>query len=80
MGIRPEDIHLDIKEEIDFEGEVVLVEPMGASNLVSVNVKGRELKILSHKLFEIREIVTLSFSPHQAYFFDTQNGLRLRFN
>lgn len=80
MGIRPEDIHLDAKEEIDFRGEVVLVEPMGASNLVSVNVKGRELKVLSHKLFEIRELVTLSISPPQAYFFDTYNGLRLRSN
>lgn len=78
MGIRPEQISIEVKEEISLVGEVVLVEPMGASNLVSIHVKGNEIKALSHDIFGIHQSVSISFSPRDAYFFDVQNGLRLR--
>lgn len=78
MGIRPEQISLDVKEEISFIGEIVLVEPMGASNLVSIRVGENEIKILSKESPHPRESIHISFLAQDVYFFDTQSGLRLR--
>jgi ABC-type sugar transport system ATPase subunit len=78
VGIRPEQISLDVKEEISFIGEVVLVEPMGASNLVSVSVGENEIKILSKEAPHLQESIHISFPARDAHFFDSQSGLRLR--
>jgi ABC-type sugar transport system ATPase subunit len=78
MGIRPEQISLDVKEEISFVGEVTLVEPMGASNLVSICVGGNEIKILSKESPHLQESIHISFPAQDVYFFDPQSELRLR--
>jgi ABC-type sugar transport system ATPase subunit len=78
MGIRPEQICLDVKEEISFTGEVVLVEPMGASNLVSIRAGKNEMKILSKEKPHLQESIHISFPAQDVYFFDTQSELRLR--
>jgi len=78
MGIRPE--HLDVGGEREFRypGEVVLVEPLGQNNLVSIRVEDGELRVLSGKALKAGEAVELSFSPRDAYFFDLETGLRLK--
>jgi multiple sugar transport system ATP-binding protein len=78
MGIRPEEISLDVKEEISFMGEVVLVETMGASNLVSIRIGENEIKILSKQTPRLQDPIHISFLVRDAYFFDSQSGLRLR--
>jgi len=77
MGIRPEHIATESRKGIAFEGETVLVEPMGPTNLVSVKVGGNELKLFLASLPSVGESLCLSFSPRDAYFFDAQSGLRL---
>jgi ABC-type sugar transport system ATPase subunit len=78
MGIRPEQISIEVKEENSFVGEVVLVEPMGASNLVSIRVGENEIKILSKESPHLQESIHISFPAQDVYFFDTQSGLRMR--
>jgi ABC-type sugar transport system ATPase subunit len=78
MGIRPEQIGIKVKQEVSFTGEVVLVEPMGASNLVSIRVGENEMKILSKESPHPQESIHISFSTQDVYFFDTQSGLRLK--
>jgi ABC-type sugar transport system ATPase subunit len=79
MGIRPERIRLDAREEVSMKGEVILVEPMGASQLVSVRVGENELKALSLQAPDLRK-THVSFFPEDVYFFDNPSGLRLRPN
>jgi len=78
MGIRPEHIRFGEEEEIFLEGEVFLIEPMGPNNLISVRVRENALRFLSQEAPDLYKPVSLSFSPRDAYFFDSQNGLRLR--
>jgi multiple sugar transport system ATP-binding protein len=78
MGIRPEHIFTDDRKEIQLKGETVLVEPLGPTNLVSVKVKGNEIKVLSPENHRLRDTITLSFSTDDIYFFDAQEGDRLK--
>jgi multiple sugar transport system ATP-binding protein len=78
VGIRPEQMSLDLKEEISSVGEVVLVESMGASNVVSIRAGENEIKILSKEPLRPQESIHFSFPAKDAYFFDAQSGLRLR--
>jgi multiple sugar transport system ATP-binding protein len=78
MGIRPEQISIEVKEEVSFVGEVALVEPMGASNLVLIRVGENEIKILSKETPYLQESIHISFPAQDIYFFDTQSGNRLR--
>jgi len=78
MAIRPEDLAPGRQEEIRLMGETMLVEPMGAANLISVKVGQIELRMcFSHQPME-GEALPFSFSPRLALFFDAQSGLRLR--
>jgi multiple sugar transport system ATP-binding protein len=77
-GIRPEHLSMGIEKEVTLRGEVVLVEPLGESSLVSVRVGENEIKILTNEIPALHESVSLSFSPKDAYIFEKQTGLRLR--
>lgn len=80
IGIRPEHIGMEVKEEVSFVGEVALVEPMGASNLVSIRVGKNEMKMLSKETPHLQESIHISFPAQDVFFFDTESGLRLRPN
>ncbi|MBI5578092.1 MAG: ABC transporter ATP-binding protein [Deltaproteobacteria bacterium] len=77
MEIRPEHIAHGSREDITLEGETLLVEPMGPTNLVSVRVGENELKMFLSSPPRVGEPMRLSFSSRKAYFFEAQSGLRL---
>jgi multiple sugar transport system ATP-binding protein len=77
MGIRPENLDHGSREGIPLEGETVLAEPMGSTNLISVKVGENELKLFLARLPSEGERLSFSFSSGHALFFDAQSGLRL---
>jgi multiple sugar transport system ATP-binding protein len=78
LGIRPEYIVVNGMKGIQLKGEAVLVEPLGSSNLVSVKLKENEIKVLSLESCRLHDTITLSFSADDVYFFDGQEGDRLK--
>lgn len=82
LGIRPEDVHLANPEErVTIQGRIFLVENLGMQNLISVMVKGSEVKIRAllpaHQAWEGEE-VSLSMSPQAIHWFDVQTGDRIQ--
>jgi len=77
MEIRPENLVHESQEQIMLQGEAVLVEPMGPSNLVSVKVRENELKMLLASRPILGAPLRFSFSSRHAFFFDAQSGRRL---
>jgi multiple sugar transport system ATP-binding protein len=77
MAIRPEHLGRGTREGVALEGETVLIEPMGPSNLVSIRVGENELKLLLASPPSPGEPLNLSFSSRNALFFDAESGLRL---
>ncbi len=77
MGIRPEHLRLGPGEEVCLKAEVILVESLGGSNLVSLKVGQNELRALSEGSGMDRLTTTASFSPAKAYFFEAESGARL---
>ncbi len=77
-GIRPEHIVLGAHKEISLMGVPVLIEPIGATHLVSIRVGGNELKVLTTEAPPLQKEVMASFSIEDVYFFDGENGDRLR--
>jgi multiple sugar transport system ATP-binding protein len=80
VGIRPEQMVLGELRGISLKGITILMEPVGISNLITIKVGNNELKVLTNEVPAINEPVDFSFSLHDIYFFDEQNGLRLRAN
>ena len=81
LGIRPEDVHLATPEDrLTIQGRIFLVENLGMQNLISVRVKGSEIRIRAllpaHQAWEGEE-VSLSMSPDAIHWFDVQTGDRL---
>jgi multiple sugar transport system ATP-binding protein len=77
MAIRPEDLSHGTSGDILLEGDVVLIEPIGPANLVSVKVGANELKLLLTSPPIPGGPLTLSFSLRNTLFFDSRSGLRL---
>ncbi len=81
MGLRPEDVHLAQPEDrLTIQGRIFLVENLGMQNLISVQVKGSDLRIRAllpaNQAWE-GEDVTLSISPQAVHWFDVQSGDRI---
>lgn len=81
LGLRPEDVHLaKADDRLTLQGRIFLVENLGMQNLISVRVKGSELRIRallpSDQVWE-GEDVTLSMSPQDIHWFDVQTGDRI---
>ncbi|MEW6492679.1 MAG: ABC transporter ATP-binding protein [Cyanobacteriota bacterium] len=81
LGLRPEDVHLAKPEDrLTIQGRIFLVENLGMQNLISVQVKGSELRIRAllpaNQAWE-GEDVTLSMSPQAIHWFDVQSGDRI---
>jgi multiple sugar transport system ATP-binding protein len=84
LGIRPEDVYLaEFEDRLTIQGRIFLVENLGMQNLISVRVKGTEMRIRallpSDQVWEGEE-VTLSMSPEDIHWFDVQTGDRLSNN
>jgi multiple sugar transport system ATP-binding protein len=77
-GIRPEHIVLGTQKDISLMGVPVLIEPSGATHLVSIRVGGNELKMLTTEPPHLQNKIMASFSLHDVYFFDDESGYRLR--
>jgi multiple sugar transport system ATP-binding protein len=77
MEIRPENVLGGSRRDNTLEGETVLVEPIGPSNLISVKVGQNELKMFLDRRPMEGERVTLSLSTRHTLFFDAQSGERL---
>jgi len=80
MEIRPEHFAHGSQEDITLEGETVLLEPMGSTNLISVRVGENELKMYLARQPIEGERLRLSFASRNALFFDPRSGLRLNPN
>jgi multiple sugar transport system ATP-binding protein len=78
MGIRPEHLRVGVVEEVHVKGEVILVESLGGSDLITLKVGQNELRGLSGGTGELHPLATASFSPARVYFFDAKNGVRIR--
>jgi ABC-type sugar transport system ATPase subunit len=77
LEIRPERLSFGTQEDVKLNGETVLVEPMGSSNLISVKVGENELRMFLSRRPGEGEHLSLSFSSCNALFFDPRSGLRL---
>ncbi len=83
LGIRPEDVHLAQPEDkLTIQGQIFLVENLGMQNLISVRVRGSELKIRAllpaNQIWEGEE-VTLSMVPESLHWFDVKSGDRIHY-
>lgn len=81
IGIRPEDVHLaEPDDRLTIQGRIFLVEHLGMQNLISVRIKGSDLKVRAllpaHQRWEGEE-VTLSIAPQAIHWFDVQTGDRI---
>jgi multiple sugar transport system ATP-binding protein len=81
IGLRPEDVHLATPEDrLTIQGRIFLVENLGMQNLISVRVRGSELRIRALLPADQRwesEDVSLSISPQDIHWFDVQSGDRI---
>jgi ABC-type sugar transport system ATPase subunit len=78
MAIRPENLIPESQEEIGLQGEVILIEPMGPTNLISVKVGQTEWRMSFARRPIEGETLRFSFSSSNALFFDAKSGLRLK--
>ena len=78
MGIRPEHLSVGAVEDVCLKGEVILVESLGGSDLISLKVGQNELRVLNGGTGELHLSTTASFSPTKTYFFDAKSGVRLK--
>lgn len=81
MGLRPEDVHLAQPEDrVTVQGRIFLVENLGMQNLISVQVKGSDLRIRAllpaNQAWEGEDVI-LSMSPQAIHWFDVQSGDRI---
>ena len=74
FGIRPEDLE---PAEAGFAGEVRVIEPLGAHQLVTMNVAGQLFRAVldSDRRVSLGETLTLAPRPDRVRWFDTASGL-----
>jgi multiple sugar transport system ATP-binding protein len=80
FGVRPDDLHLEARSGTEpIQGQVELVEPLGAESLVHVRV-GSELIIMraeGRRLFESDRPITLHADLQRIYLFDRASDRRV---
>ena len=78
MAVRPESLIPESRGEICLQGDVILTEPMGPTNLISVRVGQTDWRMCSARRPNEGERLRFSFSSGHALFFDARTGQRLR--
>jgi ABC-type sugar transport system ATPase subunit len=81
LGIRPERIRPEMKG-VAVKGVVDVVEPLGATKTVIINVAGVSLiaSVDADVKAEDGESITLFVQPEQVHYFDAETGLSLSRN
>lgn len=76
MGIRAEHITISLGEG---EAKVMVVEPLGSHNLLTLDLAGEPLKVVLPPEVrpDIGQRVSISFNPDKGRFFDPHTGKRL---
>ena len=69
IGIRPEDISLEIKSEISAEIRVDLIENLGSERIIYTHINGSEIRIKSTKSIKDKNI-TIYLPKNKLYLFD----------
>ncbi len=77
VGVRPEAITLTASETGHLRGRVVLVEPLGDTTLVQVEVQGIDIWVKAQVVPAVGERLGLVISEAARYYFDAQTGQRL---
>lgn len=74
IGIRPHDMKLGDREDIVFNGEVILVETVGHSLLVTIQVDDQELRFIADPSLSIRvnTVVKVSVASEKIKLFDQE--------
>jgi multiple sugar transport system ATP-binding protein len=78
-GIRPEHVEISANPASGAAGQVELIEPMGLSTLVHLNVAGEPIKALSFERLDLRPgmPVGISVSPQRVHLFDPASEQRV---
>ncbi|ACL69093.1 ABC transporter ATP-binding protein [Halothermothrix orenii] len=79
VGIRPQDIKITSQEKGDFNGKVYVYEPFVTYGILTVNVRGIQLQILTEhdSQFNIGDNIALKVNPDDLYLFDKESGMNL---
>jgi multiple sugar transport system ATP-binding protein len=74
FGIRPEDVE---PADAGFSGEVRVIEPLGAHQLVTMNIAGQLFRAVldSDRRVSLGETLTLAPRPDRVRWFDSETGL-----
>ena len=73
IGIRPEDISLENKNEISFEVTLDLVENLGSEKILYSHINGEEIRIKSSKNIKYKNI-TIYLPKNKLYLFDSNKN------
>ena len=76
IGIRPEDISLENKSEIEAKITIDLVENLGSEKIIYTHINGTEIRIKSTKNIKEKDI-TIYLPKNKLYLFDN-NKVRLK--
>lgn len=78
LGVRPENFVLCSDEEKLFDLDVVLIEPQGAHSIIVGRTLGKQIKIVSDKVFDVNGVKTLAIGINENYFiFDKETQDRI---
>ena len=76
MGIRPQDVRLDLKASSPVKGEVYSIEPLGDNDLINVHVGAQSLFLLANpeNRMSLDDTVHVNFKAQNVQFFDPDTG------
>jgi multiple sugar transport system ATP-binding protein len=78
FGVRPE--HVQLSDEGSYRGEVMAIEYLGTTQIVTLATAGGEVKarISSQQTVVVGETVGLNFDPQTVTLFDRASGRALK--
>ena len=79
LGIRPEDCQI-VKNNAHLQGAVYGVEPTGDMTYLTVRIDGKNFEVKADRDYraELGSDVAIGFDTDRLYFFDTEDGNRIR--
>ncbi len=80
LGVRAENVAVDTQRSSgDVPGTVLVVEPMGSSILLTVEVEGQTIKVQAPPTFRTSpgSTIWLTFSPNSMRFYDSETAMAL---
>lgn len=79
LGVRPEDIKIVKKEESILTKELLVVEPQGSFQILSMEVNNHIIKIIANTLIKFHpdDLVSINFDMNRIHLFDIDTGERI---